>query len=45
VESSSDFNKYLIDSGYAYKIQYGTHKLKKGMSYAEIAYICSLWND
>ena len=36
-------NKYLIDSGYAYKIQYGTFKLKKGMTFEEIAYTCSQW--
>ena len=43
VDDWNDFNKYLISSGYAYELQYGTFKLKKGMSYKEIAAACSVW--
>ena len=43
VDNWNDFNKYLISSGYAYQLQYGTFKLKKGMSYKEIAAACSVW--
>jgi hypothetical protein len=43
VDDWSALNKYLIESGYAYQLQYGTFKLKKGLTYKEIAEICSKW--
>ena len=42
VKDADDFNDYLINNGYAYKIQNGTFTITKGMTYKEIAeYICS----
>ena len=44
IDDWNDFNKYLLDSGYAYQLQIGEFKIKKGMSYEEIAKICSTWH-
>lgn len=37
IDNSSEFNKYLVNNGYASKIKVGTFELQKGQSYAEIA--------
>ncbi len=37
VEDSDDFDKYLINNGYAQRIKVGTFKIKKGSDYQTIA--------
>lgn len=37
VEDSADFNKFLVNNGYASKIRVGTFELQDGWSYNEIA--------
>lgn len=37
IDNAEEFNSYLIDNGYAYRIQNGTFTFKKGMSYKEMA--------
>lgn len=37
ISDASEFDTYLVENGYASRIRVGTHRLKKGMSYAEIA--------
>ncbi len=37
IEDSSEFDKYLIDNGYASRIRVGTHTLTKGMDFHAIA--------
>lgn len=37
VDDSREFNKYLVNNGYAARIKIGTFELQKGQSYAEIA--------
>ena len=37
IEDATDFDNYLIKNGYANRISVGTHTLKIGMSYEEIA--------
>ena len=39
VEDWKALNSYIIRNGYAFKIQFGTFKLKPGMSYREITKI------
>ena len=39
VEDWKDLNNYIVRNGYAFKIQFGTFKLKAGMSYREIVRI------
>ena len=37
IDDANDFNNYLINNGYAYKIQNGTFTFTKGMTYEEMA--------
>ena len=37
IEDASEFDKYLIDNGYASRIRVGTHTLTKGMDFHAIA--------
>lgn len=37
IDSAQKFDDYLIEHGYANRISVGTHSLKKGMTYEEIA--------
>lgn len=37
VDNSADFNRYLVDNGYAARIKVGDFELQTGWSYAEIA--------
>lgn len=37
IEDASEFDKYLIDNGYASRIRVGTHTLTKGMDFRAIA--------
>lgn len=37
IENAEEFNNYLIDNGYAYRIQNGTFTFTKGMTYKEMA--------
>lgn len=37
IEDADDFDEYLCDNGYAYRIQNGTYTIIKGMKYEEIA--------
>ena len=37
IKDAADFDDYLIENGYASKISVGTHILKKGMTYKQIA--------
>ena len=37
IEDSAEFDKYLIDNGYASRIRVGTHTLTKGMDFHAIA--------
>ena len=37
IEDATDFDNYLIKNGYANRISVGTHTLRMGMSYEEIA--------
>jgi cell division protein YceG involved in septum cleavage len=37
VESATDFDKWLKSNKYSSKLHYGTMKLKKGMTYEELA--------
>ncbi|MCM1156915.1 MAG: hypothetical protein NC300_01275 [Bacteroidales bacterium] len=37
IENADEFDAYLIENGYAARIRVGTHTLKKGMSFREIA--------
>ena len=37
IDNSVEFNKYLVDNGYAARIKIGTFELQQGQSYAEIA--------
>lgn len=37
IENASEFDSYMVENGYARRIRVGTHQLKKGMSFNEIA--------
>lgn len=37
VENAEEFDTFLVENGYANRISVGTHSLKKGMSYHDIA--------
>ncbi|MGN0155223.1 MAG: hypothetical protein ACI4A3_12300, partial [Lachnospiraceae bacterium] len=37
IEDASEFDNYLIENGYAYRIRVGTHTLKMGMDFHAIA--------
>lgn len=37
IENAEEFDTYLVEQGYASRIRVGTHTLKKGMSFYEIA--------
>ncbi len=37
IDNSMEFNKYLVNNGYASRIKIGTFELQQGQSYAEIA--------
>lgn len=37
IDSAEEFDSYLVEQGYASRIRVGTHTLKKGMSFYEIA--------
>lgn len=37
IDNAEDFDTYLVKNGYANRISVGTHKLKKGMTYKQIA--------
>lgn len=37
VDSAKEFDKYLVDNGYAIKIKVGSFSVKKGADYSEIA--------
>ena len=37
IDNSTEFNKYLVNNGYASKIKVGTFELQTGWSYSQIA--------
>lgn len=37
IKNAAEFDTYLVENGYAARLRVGTHTLKKGMSYRDIA--------
>lgn len=41
IDNAAEFNRYLVDNGYAGRIRIGTYTFTTGMSYADVAAIIS----